>query len=245
MNLLFALIASTIVCLISLIGVIGLLIEEKLLKRIIIFLVAFAAGGLIGGAFLHILPESMEFIKDPIQLFLYVILGFVLFFVMEKYLYWHHCHNTKCEIHMFTYLNIAGDILHNFSDGLIMGTIFIVDVKLGIATTIAIVFHEIPHELGNFMVLIYGGFSKLKALFFNFLSSLFAISGTVVGYYFASRVSSFSKVLLPLAAGGFIYIASCDLIPELHKETGLKKSAFIMLTFALGIALMYLLKMIN
>jgi len=244
MNFLFAIIASVMVSLISLIGAFALIIEDKTLKKIIIFLVAFAAGGLIGGAYLHILPEAMEYSKDTTQLFLYLILGFLFFFISEKYLYWRHCHNAKCEQHMFTYLNIIGDIIHNLTDGLIMGAIFMVNVKLGIATTIAIIFHEIPHELGNFMVLIYGGFSKLKALFFNFLSSLVAILGTVLGYYFAYQVSGFTKILLPFAAGGFIYIASCDLIPELHKEENLKRSAFTMLFFSLGVILMYILKIL-
>ncbi len=244
MNLLIALAASFIVSLISLIGIIALIIEDKLLRKIIIFLVAFAAGGLIGGAFLHILPESMERIKDPIQLFLYVVAGFMLFFVMEKYLYWRHCHEKECELHMFTYLNIVGDIVHNFSDGMIMGTLFMVDIKLGFAATLAIISHEIPHELGNFMVLVYGGFSKFKALIFNFVSALFAVLGTLFGFYFANRVSGFSSILLPMAAGGFIYIAACDLIPELHKENELGKSALTMLIFTIGIALMYLLKVL-
>ena len=132
--------------------------------------------------------------------------------------------------------------MHNFSDGLIIGAVFLVDIKVGIAATLAIVFHEIPNELGNFTVLVYGGFSKLKALLFNFLSALFAIAGTLVGYYFADKIPGFSAILLPLAAGGFIYIASCDLIPELHKEEGGKRSALIMVTFTFGIFLMYLLK---
>ncbi|MCX5714996.1 MAG: ZIP family metal transporter, partial [Candidatus Omnitrophica bacterium] len=168
-----------------------------------------------------------------------------LFFILEKYLHWRHCHAPECTMHRFTYLNIIGDIVHNFSDGLIIGAVFSIDVKLGLATTLAIVFHEIPHELGNFTVLIYGGFSKLRALFFNFLSSLFAIVGTIFGYYFASKISGFTSILLPLAAGGFIYVASCDLIPELHKEEDGKKSAFIMVTFVLGIILMYFLKIMS
>ena len=178
-----------------------------------------------------------------LMLFLYVVSGYMLFFILEKYLHWRHCHSPECKIHRFTYLNIAGDIVHNFSDGLIIGAVFLIDIKVAIATTLAIIFHEIPHELGNFTVLIYGGLSKLKALSFNFLSSLFAIAGTIVGYYFASKISGFSSVLLPVAAGGFIYIASCDLIPELHKEEGGKRSALIMVTFTFGIVLMYLLKM--
>lgn len=245
MNLSYALIASIIVSLISLIGAVALVIKDNLLQRIIIFLVAFAAGGLIGGAFFDLIPEAAEYVKDITQLFLYVILGYMLFFIIEKYLHWRHCHSTECKVHRFTYLNIVGDIVHNFSDGLIIGTVFLVSIKVGIAATLAIIFHEIPHEIGNFTVLVYGGFSKTKALFFNFLSSLFAIAGTIVGYYFASRIVGFSNFLLPAAAGGFIYIASCDLVPELHKEEGGKRSALIMATFAFGIFLMYLVKMID
>jgi zinc and cadmium transporter len=241
MNLIFAIIASVLVSLLSLIGAVALIINDHFLKRIMIFLVAFAAGALIGGAFLHILPEAMENVQDTTQLFLYVVMGYLLFFILEKYLYWRHCHDAKCEVHMFNYLNIIGDAIHNFNDGLIMGAAFMVDVKIGIAATLAIIFHEIPHELGNFMVLVYGGFSKGKALFFNYLSSLFAIVGTVAGYYLAAKISGFSNILLPVAAGGFIYIASCDLVPELHKEAG-RRSVITMVMFILGITLMYFFK---
>ena len=243
MNFLFALIASVTVSLISLIGVLALLIKDDALQKIIIYLVAFAAGALIGGAFFDLIPEAAGYIKDITQLFLYVILGFMLFFILEKYLHWRHCHEPECKLHQFTYLNIVGDIVHNFSDGLIIGAVFLIDIKVGIAATLAIIFHEIPHELGNFTVLIYGGFSKTKALLFNFLSSLFAIAGTVTGYYLAGNISGFSRFLLPAAGGGFIYIASCDLIPELHKETDGKRSALIMVAFSVGIMLMYFLKL--
>jgi zinc and cadmium transporter len=242
MNLLYALIASVIVSLISLIGVFALAIKDNLFKKLIIFLVAFAAGGLIGGAFLDIIPEATEYVRNITQLFLYVVLGYMLFFILEKYLHWRHCHSAECKIHRFTYLNIIGDIAHNFSDGIIIGAVFLINIKVGIAATLAIIFHEIPHELGNFSVLVYGGFSKAKALFYNFLSSLFAIAGTIAGYFLASKINGFSAVLLPAAAGGFIYIASCDLIPELHKEEDGMRSALIMVTFAFGIILMYLLK---
>jgi zinc and cadmium transporter len=245
MNLLYALIASIGVSLISLIGAITLILNDNLLKKIIIILVAFAAGGLIGGAFFDIIPEALEYVKDNNQLFIFIIAGYLLFFIIEKYLHWRHCHDAECKFHTFTYMNIMGDIVHNFSDGLIIGAIFQTDVKVGIATTLAIIFHEIPHELGNFTVLVHGGFSKMKALTYNFLSSLFAIIGTVAGYYFTSRISGLPSVLLPAAAGGFIYIASCDLIPELHKEEDGKRSALIMVTFAFGIILMYFLKQIG
>ena len=243
MNFIFAIIASVIVSLISLIGIFALLIRENLLQKVIIFLIAFAAGGLIGGAFFDLIPEAAEYVHDITELFVYVIIGYVLFFMLEKYLHWRHCHTAGCKVHRFTYLNIVGDIVHNFGDGLIIGTVFLIDVKTGVAATLAIIFHEIPHELGNFTVLIYGGFSKFRALFFNFMSALFAVAGTVVGYYFESKISGFSRFLLPAAAGGFIYIASCDLIPELHKEEGGRRSALIMVTFIVGISLMYFLKM--
>ena len=242
MNLAYALLASLVVSLISLIGVATLIINDKLLKSIIFILIAFAAGSLIGGAFLEILPEAIEHTQNEIQLFLFVILGYVLFFVLEKYLHWHHHHDEECEVHMFTYLNLIGDGIHNFCDGLIIDAVFLTDVRVGIATTLAIILHEIPQELGDFMVLIYGGFSKGRALFFNFVSASFAILGTLVGYFFAHKISGFSAALLPLAAGGFIYIASCDLIPELRKETDPKKSILITAAFLLGIGLMYWLE---
>jgi zinc and cadmium transporter len=245
MNLLYAVIASIIVSLISLIGVLALLVKDDLLQRIVIFLVAFAAGALIGGAFLDLIPEAAEHITDITQLFLYVVLGYLLFFILEKYLHWRHCHSAECKVHRFTYLNIVGDIVHNFGDGMVIGAVFLVNIKVGIAATLAIIFHEIPHELGNFTVLIYGGFSKFRALCFNFLSSLFAIAGTIVGYYFAGKIRGFSSVILPIAAGGFIYIASCDLVPELHKEEGGRRSAVIMVTFTFGIMLMYILKVME
>lgn len=245
MNLIYALTASIVISAISLVGGLALLVSDRILNRAIIFMVALAAGGLIGGAFLDIIPEAMTYVNDTSRLFLYVILGYFIFFILEKYLHWRHCHDAKCEVHAFNYLNIVGDVVHNFNDGLIIGAIFSVDIKVGVAAALAIVIHEIPHELGNFMVLVYGGFSRSRALFFNFLSSLFAIAGTLAGFYFASRISGFSTVLLPVAAGGFIYIASCDLIPELHKENDGKRSAIIMLTFACGIAIMYVLKMLD
>ena len=245
MNFLWALIASITVSIISLIGIFSLLLSERLLKQVLILLVGFGAGGLIGGAFLHLLPEAIEHTADPTKPFVYVILGFIFFFILEKYLYWRHCHKDNCEIHTFVYLNLIGDGIHNFIDGLIIGTSFMTDIHVGLASTFAIVLHEIPQELGDFGVLVYGGFSRTKALLCNLLSASTAIIGTIAGYYFCSHVEGFSLVLLSFAAGGFIYIASCDLIPELHKQPNLKSAALSMLLFILGIALMFGLKSIH
>jgi len=242
MAFLWAIGASILVSIISLIGIFSLLLNERLLNRILILLVGFGAGGLIGGAFLHLLPETLENSKDFTLSFMYVIFGFILFFILEKYLFWRHCHKGKCEIHAFTYLNLIGDGIHNFGDGLIIGVSFFTDIRIGIVSTLAIIMHEVPQELGDFGILIYGGLSKFKALVLNYISATLAILGTVIGYIFSSHINNFSLILLPFAAGGFIYIASCDLIPELHRQPDIKKSSVSMLFFILGIILMWWLK---
>jgi len=244
-NFMFAILASITVSFISFVGALSLLLNDKLLKKILILLVALAAGSLIGGAFLHLLPEAMDNYTSGMTPFVYAVLGFLVFFVLEKYLFWRHCHKQVCEIHNFTYLNIVGDGLHNFIDGLIIAVSFSVDINLGVATTMAIILHEIPQELGDFGVLIYGGMKPLKALFFNFLSALTAILGTVVGYYFVGILSGFTFILMAFAAGGFIYIGACDLIPELHRQPDRKTSVMTMIFFLLGLGLMFILKLLN
>ncbi|MCM8757957.1 MAG: ZIP family metal transporter [Candidatus Omnitrophica bacterium] len=245
MNFILALGASIIVSIISFVGVFSLFLKENILKKILLFLIAFAAGGLIGGSFLHLLPEAIEKNTNILFPFLNVILGFILFFIIEKYFRWRHCHKGKnCDIHIFSYLNLIGDGIHNFMDGIIVGLGFFTNIKIGIATTLAVILHEIPQELGDFGVLLYGGFSRIKAVVFNFISALTAILGTILGYIFSENISGFSILLLPLIAGGFIYIASCDLIPELHRQIDIRSSTFSMLFFILGILLMLGLKVI-
>lgn len=197
-------------------------------------LIGFSAGGLIGGAFLHLLPEALEEASSRI-IFPYLILGFIFFFVLEKYLHWRHCHKGICDIHAFTYLSLIGDGIHNFTDGLVIGTSFIISLHFGIITTLVIIFHEIPQEIGDFGVLVYGGFSKFKALYCNFIIALTCVLGTIVGYFTSANITNFSVFLLPFTAGGFIYIAACDLIPELHKQPDLKNSAQAMLAFICGV----------
>jgi len=238
MNLVWALGASIVVSLISFVGVISLLLKENLLNKILLLLISFSAGALIGGAFLHLIPEAIEK-GGHSEVYLFVIVGFILFFILERYLHWRHCHKGKCDIHTFTYLNLVGDGVHNFIDGLIIGSAFVVNINFGIATSFAIIMHEIPQEIGDFGVLIYGGLTRNKALFYNFLSAVTAILGTVIGFALANVSDVFLKLLIPVAAGGFIYIASCDLIPELHKEQDIKKATLSMGVFILGVAFMY------
>jgi zinc and cadmium transporter len=234
-------IATFLVSLISFIGVFTLGLKEKILKKLILFLIALSAGALIGGAFLHLIPEVIKEFGGE-EIFLFVIVGFSFFFFMEKLLCWRHCHDGKCEIHTFAYLNLLGDGIHNFVDGLIIAVSFLSSIELGIVTTIAIALHEIPQEIGDFGVLVYGGFKRVKALLMNFLCAIIAIFGGIFGFFLNDYVPHLSYFLLPFGAGGFIYIAASDLIPEIRKERDLKKSLLVFIVFLIGIAIMFFLR---
>lgn len=241
MVLAWALISTFIVSLISLVGIFTLAIKDKWLQNILFYLIGFSTGALIGGAFLHILPEALKK-ADTTVVFYYLIFGIALFFLMEKYFYWRHCHNGICDIHAFTYLNLIGDGFHNFIDGMIIAVSFIISIKLGLITTLAIIFHEIPQELGDFGVLVYGGFTKRRALIFNFISALTAMIGAIIGYIASGAIVHFVNFILPLTGGGFIYIATSDLIPEIHKEKDLRRSTLAFVAFLFGIMFMALVK---
>ncbi|HXT56191.1 MAG TPA: ZIP family metal transporter [Candidatus Eisenbacteria bacterium] len=167
--------------------------------------------------------------------------------MLEKFLLWRHQHVLGSDhgVHPVGYMNLVADGAHNFIDGVIIGASYAINLHVGLATTLAVVFHEIPHELGNFFVLLYAGFSKGKALFFNFLSALFAVLGTIISLLIGSSIADFSGVMLPLAAGGFIYIAGSDLVPELNKEATLSKSLVQLLAIGLGVGLMFLLTLLE
>lgn len=241
-NFLWAIGASIVVSLISLIGIISFIFKDKLINLIVFLLIGFSAGALIAGAFFHLIPEALESSSNN-SVFTFVIIGFVFFFIMERYFHWRHCHEGVCDIHAFTYLNLFGDGIHNFTDGLVIGASFLISRHFGIITTLVIILHEIPQEIGDFGVLVYGGFNKFKALYFNFITALTCVVGTVVGYTVSENIKDFSQFLMPLTAGGFIYIAACDLIPELHKQPGLRKSVFSLLAFLCGISFILLARM--
>jgi zinc and cadmium transporter len=231
------LIATLIVSSISLIGIFTIGIKSDALNRALVLLVGFAAGGLMGGAFLHLLPEAME--KSGSDLVsLYALVGFTTFFLMERYIHWRHCHREGCDIHAFTYINLIGDGVHNFTDGLIIAASFLTDTRLGMVTTLAVIFHEVPQEIGDFGVLVYGGFSKTRALAVNFLCALTAVLGALAGYTLSGINSHISLFLIPFTAGGFIYIAASDLIPELHKEKDTTRANIAFAAFIFGIIFM-------
>ncbi len=247
----YIIISVFIVSLMSLIGVVALVLKPKFTNKILFILVSFAAGALLGAAFFDIIPESLETAHDGVMPL--VLAGIVFFFVTETFLYWYHCHSMKCERHShirgghhhvklpFTYLNLIGDGVHNFLDGVIIATSYLVSIPLGIITTIAVIFHEIPQEIGDFGILVYGGFTRMEALAYNFLSALVAVVGAVIAYFFSIMVENLTPWLLPFAAGGFIYIASVDLLPELHQQQKFKKATIQFLFFMLGISVMWAL----
>ncbi|MFZ2150725.1 MAG: ZIP family metal transporter [Candidatus Absconditicoccaceae bacterium] len=215
---------------------------EKL-KKTLIYLVSFSAGGLLGDAFIHLLPEVVEDNGFTILTSFFVLSGILFGLITEKVIHRNHCHMpiTKTHIHPFAYMNLVGDIVHNFIDGLIIGASYLISIPTGIATSIAVLLHEIPQEIGDFGVLIHGGFSKKRALLVNFLTALTAIVGVVIALSLSQYSSQLVQFLIPFAAGSFIYIAGSDLIPELHKENKLLQGLLQILCFLLGIGLMSLL----
>jgi zinc and cadmium transporter len=182
------------------------------------------------------LPAAVAYGKENI--FLFPLFGILSFFVVEKLILWHH-HHTKKEAHAFTYLNLIGDAFHNFIDGLIIAASFLYSVPLGITTTVAIIFHEIPQEIGDFSLLVYGGFSRTKALMFNFISALLAVVGGVLGFFFLSSFETLLPYLLAFTAGHFIYIASTDIIPELMEQGGVKTSLAQFVSIVVGIFMIW------
>lgn len=238
----FILLATIINGFIGLIGVLTLWLNDKSLQKILLILVAFSAGALLSGALFHMMAESL-IEMEAMTAFSYLLIGFITFFLIERFLHWHHCHKGRCEVHPFTHLILIGDGIHNFIDGLVIAASFMISIPFGFLTTLMIIAHEIPQELGDFGVLVYGGFQKTKALVFNFLAQLTCIIGGVVGFFFLYTPESIA-FLLPFAAGGFIYIAASDLIPELHKEEDLKRSMLSFSFFVIGILFLLGIKLL-
>ncbi|MBI4845630.1 MAG: ZIP family metal transporter [Candidatus Omnitrophica bacterium] len=234
-----------LVSLISLIGVVSLTLNKERLQRITLFLVSFAVGGLFGDAFIHLLPESFEKLGTRLSTSLYIIAGVLIFFIIEKFIRWRHCHAPSSTEHMHPVvaLNIIGDGVHNLIDGMIIGASFLASVPIGIATTLAVIMHEIPQEIGDFGVLIHGGISVKRALWLNFLSALLAVAGAVISLLIGQHLKDYTLILMPITAGGFLYIAGSDLIPELQQGCQVKIGEAIgqFIAIVLGILVMSLL----
>ncbi|SHK61210.1 zinc and cadmium transporter [Marinobacter antarcticus] len=226
---------------IAMIGSVTLILKPATLEKILLPLVAFAAGSLIGGAFFHMIPAAFAVDLDVLEIGMMVVAGFTTFFILEQFLHWHHCHRDQVDCKQpLTYLILIGDALHNFLGGLAIAGIFLIDVRAGIAAWLAAAAHEIPQELGDFGVLVHGGWEKKRALLFNVLSGLTFLIGGLVAYGLSFKVDI--AWLIPFAAGNFIYIGASDLVPEVHRhgDSNIKTSILHLVSFVMGLALLLL-----
>lgn len=244
MTTLAILISILLVSLLSLIGVLILAMNEKVLQKILLYLVSFSTGAMLGTVFLHLLPEVEAHSSSFENSMALVLLGIVMTFVIEKFIHWHHCHNVHCKhVHPVGTLVLFGDAMHNILDGILIATAYMVSIPVGIAATVAVILHEIPQEIGDFSVLIFSGFTKKKALLWNFLSAITAFIGAFIAMGLSRYVQGIELIILPIAAGHFLYIAGSDLIPELHKEKQAKQATIQLITMIAGILLMYSMSM--
>lgn len=246
-NYLYAFISVIIVSLVSLVGVFSLSFKDEVLKKYINFFISLAIGALLGDAFIHIIPEAIKSNLGVNLSGILIIVGILLFFVIEKFVHWHHHGEDKEEehIHPVGKLILFTDGFHNLIDGAIIGASFLVSIPVGIATTLAVILHEIPQEIGDFAVLIHAGYTKQKALLWNFISALASFLGLIIVFVFGNIMENAVLWFIPIAAGGFIYIAVADLIPELHKTKEIKHSLIQLFIIVLGVLSMVVLTLLE
>jgi zinc and cadmium transporter len=231
------LVGGVLMSALALVGSVTLVLRESTLRKLLLPLVSFAAGSLIGGALFHMIPASLS-TMSAMSTFRWVAVGFSIFFALEQFLHWHHCHRAFAECKKpLTYLILIGDGLHNFLGGLSIAGVFLVDVRLGIAAWVAAAAHEVPQELGDFGVLVHGGWKKRSALLFNLLSGSTFLLGGLVAYAASLRIDV--SWLVPLAAGNFLYIGASDLVPEVNKAHSFGASLVHFVVFAAGLGLLF------
>jgi zinc and cadmium transporter len=233
--------ATVIVSLISLVGIGLLMLKKKTMEAIVFVILSFAVGSLFAAAFFDLFPEALEGLEAQ-TVFAYALAGIIVFFALERLVHWHHEHHDH-HVHEkpVAYLVLIGDGIHNFFDGIAIAASFLTSMELGITTTLAIIAHEIPQELSDFTLLTYAGFSNRKALGYNLLSALTAIAGALGFIYLSGVVTGMEYYGLAFTAGGFIYIAGTDLLPELHREQGWKKSIIQLASMLAGIIVIWAL----
>jgi len=237
----YTLISVLLISLISFVGVLALVLKRDLLNKGIFILVSLAVGALLGDVFVHIIPEMYGGAANPTMISFMVIAGILLFFILEKILHWHHHHSGDHageNLLPIGRMVLVSDGVHNCIDGVIIAASYLVSIEVGIATTIAVILHEIPQEIGNFGVLIHVGYTKARALWFNFLSALTAVAGAAIALVLGSMTEHFALLLLPITAGSFIYIAMADLIPELHRIKNLGQGAVQVIVIVIGVMAM-------
>ena len=243
MIIIYTLLSVLTISLVSFIGVFTLVLKRNLLNKSIFILVSLAVGTLLGDVFIHIIPEAYEKISNSTLISFLIIGGILIFFVLEKVLHWHHhtLEHAEEHHHPIGKMILLGDGVHNFIDGLIIATSYMISIEIGVATTMAVILHEIPQEIGNFGVLIHAGYKTKKALWYNFLSALTAVAGAATALLFGNITEQFALWLLPLTAGGFIYIALSDLVPELHKDFRVGQGIIQEIAIMVGVASMLML----
>lgn len=229
---------------VSLSGGLIMFFSRQVQTKILLPLVAFSAGSLIGGAFFMMIPEGLKSFGNVKYFFLYLITGFSLFFILEQFLHYHHCKKAESDCRKpLSYLILIGDGLHNFIGGLSIAGLFIIDFRIGFLAWLGAVLHEIPQELGDFAALVHSGWKKKRALLYNFFSSLTFLAGGLITYFISSKVDV--SFLIPFAAGNFIYIGATDLIPEVNKHSTLINNIFHFLFFAMGILILFVLSQMD
>lgn len=235
---LFLIIASgVIMTAFGLAGGVTVWLREETQKRVLLPLVAFAAGAMLGGALFHMIPASIAELGNTTPTYVSICVGFATFFCLEQFLHWHHCHRTTSEhVHPLTYLLLIADTVHNCVEGIAVGATFIVDIRLGITTWLVAAAHELPQEMGDFGVLVYGGWSVRKALVYNTLSNGSFLLGGIAAYVLSGvfRVT----YVVPFAAGSFLYIAAVDLVPEINKHHRIRTNLLHFACFSAGLALL-------
>lgn len=250
----YTLISVLVVSLIPLVGI-AVIFGKRKQADIVIVLIGLATGALFGDVFFHLLPEIYNANNSLIRSAWLITAGIFLFFVLEKFLNWHHkhinSHDRHCQgkdcpvIQPLGYVVLIADGFHNFIDGVLIAASYFVSIEIGIATTLAVIFHEIPQEIGDVGVLLHAGFEKMQAIIFNIYSGFTAIAGALLSLVAIGIFINLANILLPIATGGFIYLAGSDLVPELHKTTDFQQSLIQLSAMVVGIAVMYLLLLLG
>ena len=221
-----------------------LLARDTTRNRLIPHLVSFATGVLLGAAFMRLLPGAFEGLgPDNVHAVgLTVLAGLLVFFLLEKLVLWRHCHHDDCDVHTGAHdhaasgrLILIGDAMHNLVDGVLIAAAFLTDFHLGVATSVAVIAHEIPQEVGDLAILLHAGFSRLRALTLNLLVSLTSVLGGVAGYLWLDGARAFLPYALAVAASSFIYVAVADLIPGMHKRVDFRSAAAQIILIMAGI----------
>lgn len=228
---------------VALAGGLAVVMRESQFRRLVIPLVALAAGALLGGAMFHMLPEALAVIDDALSVFVWTVAGLFTFHVLEQFLHWHHCHRPVSQHRPLGYLILAADGLHNLLGGLAVGSAFVVDVRLGIVTWLIAAAHEVPQELGDFGILVHSGWGRRHALMYNAASALTFPLGGVIAYALAGSVDI--TVLIPFAAGNFIYIAVADLLPEITTSPAPREKVLHTGTFGAGLVMLLAIALVT